>query len=180
MYPNLFKGLGKMEPEHHITLKEDTSPKVYPPRRILASLQEKIKEELGNMEKTGVIKKIDEPTEWINSMVAVEKPSGGLRICLDPRDLNKAIKREHYQLPTFEEIASRLSGTKLFTKLDANNGYWQVPPDKESIRLMTFNTPFGRYQFTRLPYGVHSAQEVFNKRINQSFGGISQVETDIA
>ena len=178
MYPNLFKGLRKMEPEHHIKLKEDISPNVHPPRKILASLWEKIKEELNNMQKTGVIRKIDEPTEWVNSMVVLETPTGVLRIYLDPRDLYKAIKSKYYQLPTFEEIASRLSGAKLLTKLDANKGYWQIPLDKESIRL-TFNTPFGRYQFTRLPYGVHSAQDVFHKRINQSFDGISQVETDI-
>ena len=58
MYPNLFKGLGKIEPEHHIKLKEDISPKVHPPRKILASLREKVKEEMNNMEKTGVIKKL--------------------------------------------------------------------------------------------------------------------------
>ena len=91
MYPNLFKGLRKMEPEHHIKLKEGISPKVHPPRKIPASLWEKIKEELDNIEKTGVIRKIDEPTEWINSIVVVEKLSGGLRICLAPRDLSKAI-----------------------------------------------------------------------------------------
>ena len=98
---------------------------------------------------------------------------------MDPRDLNIAIKREYSQLPTFEEIASRLSGAELFMKLDANKGYWQIPLDEERIRLTTFNTPFGRYQFTSLPYGVHSAQEVSHKRINQSFDGISQLETDI-
>ena len=128
---------------------------------------------------TGVIKKVDEPTEWVNSLVVGEKPNGDLRICLDPRDLNKAIKREYYQLPTFEEISSRLSGAKVFTKLDANQGYWQIPLDEESIRLTTFNTPFGRYQYSRLPYGIHSAQEVFHKRVSQNFDGISQVETDI-
>ena len=64
-------------------------------------------------------------------------------------------------------------------KLDANKGYWQIPPGEESIRFTTFIIPFGRYQFTRLPYGVHSAQEVFCKSINQSFDGISQVESDI-
>ena len=112
-------------------------------------------------------------------MVVVKKPSRGLKIFFDPRDLNKAIKREYYQLTTFEEIASRLSGAKLFTKLDANKRYWQIPLDEESIRFTTFNTPFGMYQFIRLPYGVHSAQEVFHKRTNQSFDGISQVETDI-
>ena len=102
MYPNLFKGLGKIEPEHPIKLKEDISPNIHPPRNIPSSLQEKIKEELDNMEKTGVIRNIGQPTEWVNSMVVVEKPSGGLRICLDPRDLNKAVKREYYQLPIFE------------------------------------------------------------------------------
>ena len=109
----------------------------------------------------------------------VEKPSGGLRICLDPRDLNKAIKREYCQLQTFEEIATILSGAKLFTKQDANKGYWRLLLDKESIRLTTFNTLFGSYQFTRLPYGVHSGQEDFHNRINQSFDGILQVEIDI-
>ena len=123
MHPNLFKGLGKMEPEHPIKLKDDISPKVHLPRKIPANLLEKIKEELGNMEKTGGIRKIDETAEWVSSMVVVEKPSGVLRICLDPRNLNKAIKREYYQLPTFEEVASRISGAKLFTKLDANKGY---------------------------------------------------------
>ena len=118
---------------------------MHSPGKIPGSLWEKIKEELDNMEKIGVIRKIDEPTEWVNSMVMVEKPSGGLRIYLDPRDLNKAIKKEYYQLPTFEEIASRLSGAKLFTKLDANKGYLQIPLHQESIRLMTFNTIFGRY-----------------------------------
>ena len=166
-----------METEYHIKLKEDISPKAHPPRKIPASLQEKIKEELDNMEKTSVIRKIDKPTEWVNTVVVVEKQNGGLRICFDPRDLNKTIKREYYQLPTFEEIATRQSGAKLFMKLDANKRYWHIPLDEESIRLTTFNTPFGRYQFASLPYGAHLAQDVFHKRINQSFDGISQVET---
>ena len=90
MYPNLFKGLEKMEPKHHIKVKEDISPKVHPPRKIPTSLWEKIKEELDNIEKTGVMRKIGKPTEWVKSMVVVEKPSGGLIICLDPRDLKQS------------------------------------------------------------------------------------------
>ena len=115
MYPNLFKDLEKIEPEHHIKLKEDISPKVHPSRKICASSWakiRKIKKELDRMEKADdhVIRKIEESTEWVNSIVVVEKQSGRLIICLDPRDLNKAIKREDYQLPIFEEITSRLSG----------------------------------------------------------------------
>ena len=66
------------------------------------------------MEKKGVIRKVDVPTDWVNSVVIVEKPGPGkLRICLDPKHLNQAIKQEHYQLPTVEEIATRVSGAKV-------------------------------------------------------------------
>jgi hypothetical protein len=100
-------------------------------------------------------------------------------LCLDPRDLNKELQREHYQLPTFEEISTRLAGAKVFTKMDANKGYWQIPLDEESSYLTTMNTPNGRYRFKRLPFGIHSAQEVFHKRIYQSFSDINKIETDI-
>ena len=89
-----------------------------------------------------MIIKVDEPTEWVSSLVVVEKPDGSIRLCLDPRDLNKVVKREHYQLPTFEEIATRLSGAHYFSKLDANKGYWQIPLDEASSKLTVFSTPF--------------------------------------
>ena len=72
------------------------------------------------MVKNGVITPIQEPTDWVNSLVIVEKPNGKLRICLDPRPLNRAIKREHYQLPTTENILSQMSGARYFSKLDAS------------------------------------------------------------
>ena len=132
------------------------------------------------MEKKGVIRKVDVPTDWVNSIAIVEKPgTGKLRICLDPRHLNQAIKREHYQLPTVEEIATRVSGAKVFSKLDARHGYWQIPLDESSQLLTTFNTPFGRWCFTRMPLGIKSAQEVFQKRISQQFDELEGVATDI-
>ena len=72
------------------------------------------------MEKRGVIRKVEEPTGWVSSMAIVEKPEGRLRICLVSRHLNKAIKREHFQLPTLEDITTRMANAKWFTKLDAN------------------------------------------------------------
>ena len=86
--------------------------------------------------------------------------------------------REHYQLPTFDEIVSRLTGATRFTKLDANKGYWQIALD-ESSKLTTTNTPYGRYCFLQLPYGLHSAQEIFHKRISQEFEVMDGIETDI-
>ena len=127
--------------EHRIQIKENATPVIHPPRKIPAALRDRLKKELDTMEKNSVIKRIEEPTEWVNSLVLVEKPDGSLRICLDPRDLNKAIKREHYQLPKFDEIGSRLTGATKFTKLDANKGYWQIPLDEQSSKLTTTNTP---------------------------------------
>ena len=77
-----------------------------------------------------VIRRVDKPTEWVNALVVIEKPkSQKLRICLDPRPLNKVIQREHFQLSTIEDITSRLTGAKVSSKLDANHGYWQIPLD---------------------------------------------------
>ena len=78
------------------------------------------------MEKLKVIERVYEPTERVNSMVTVGKPKGKLRICIDPRDLNKAIKREHYPMKTIEEIASRMPNATTFSVLDARSGFWHV------------------------------------------------------
>ena len=122
---------------------------------------------------------MDVPTEWINSLVIVEKAIGALRICLDPRDLNKVIKREHFQLPSWQEISRRIADENFFTKLDANHGFWQIPLHQDSSILITFNTPFGRYKFLRMPFGILSAQEVFHKRVCQYFDKIDGCETNI-
>ena len=144
MYPNVFTGLGNLTPAYKMQIQSEVMPVVYAPRKIPATIREKLKDELVRMEKDGVIAKVDIPTEWVHSLVIVEKPNGTLRICLDPHDLNKAIKREHFQLPSWEEISGRIADAKFFTKIDANHGYWQIPLHKESSMLTTFNTPIGR------------------------------------
>mgnify|MGYP001564044659 CR=1 FL=1 len=68
------------------------------------------------MEKMGVISKVNEPTDWANSMVVTQKPNGALRVCLDPRDLNENIKREHYQLPKKEEIYAEMQGAQIYSQ----------------------------------------------------------------
>ena len=90
-----------------------------------------------------------------------------MRICIDPKELNKVIKRPHYAHPFAEGLLSQIRGAKYFTKLDASNAYWQIELDKESSNLLTFNSPFGRYQFLRMPYGIHSASDVCQQKIAQ-------------
>ena len=124
------------------------------------------------MERLQIIESVEIPTDWVNAMVVVEKPNGKLRVCLDPRPLNLAIKRHHHQLPTADEIFSEMQGAKIFSKLDASSGYWQVPVDEDSSFLLTFMTPFGRYKFKRMPYGIHSASEIFQKAISDIIADI--------
>ncbi|CAC5381940.1 E3 ubiquitin-protein ligase DTX4 [Mytilus coruscus] len=116
-FPKVFTGLGCLEKPNHIKIDSSVNPVINPPRKIPAA------------EKS---LKVDEPTDWVSSLVVVEKPkTGKLRICLDPRNLNKAIKREHFALPTIEDITTRLTGAKYLSKLDCNNGYWQLRMDKK-------------------------------------------------
>ena len=73
------------------------------------------------MLKMNIITPIEELIDWVNSKVVVETPNGKLRICIDRRNLNKAIKGPHYTIPTTEEILLKMEGAKRFTKLDAKN-----------------------------------------------------------
>ena len=109
-------------------------------------------------------------------MVTVIKLNGKLRICIDPRDLNKAVKREHYPTKTVEKVVARMPNAKIFSVLDASSGFWQIELDNESSKLCTFNTPFGRYMFKRLPFGLCSAQDVFQDVMSEIFSGIEGVE----
>ena len=179
-FKDVFSGLGCLKQPYHIKLDPTVKLVISPPRNQPVTIRDRLKTELNKMESMGVIVAVEEPTDWVNSLVVVEKPkTKQLRICLDPRPLNKAIMREHFQLPTLDDIATRLHGAKVFSKLDANHGYWQIPLDRASQLLTTFNTPFGRYCYTRLPFGISSAQEVFQKRMYQLFGDLPGVETDI-
>ena len=171
-YSDLFTGLGKFKQTHTLHLRDDAVPVVHAPRRVPEALLGRLETELKRMEELGVIVKVTEPTDWVSSLVLIEKHDKSLRVCLDPKDLNKAIKRTHYPLPTVDDLLNKLSGAKFFSKLDASSGYWQIPVDEESSQLLTFNSPFGRYRFTRVPFGIHSASELFQRTIEDMIRGI--------
>ena len=156
-------------------MKDDAQPKIHPPRKVPLSLIPKLKETLARLEKTGVISKSDKPSDWVNSLVIVEKKDGSLRLCLDPKDLNKAIKREYFKPPSIETISSKLSGKKVFTVIDMTNCYWHKKLDEKSSELCTFNTPFGRYKFNRMPFGICSASDIAQKMVENHFGNIDGV-----
>ena len=176
-YADVFDGLGLIPGECKIHLDPNAIPVVHPPRRVPIAIRDLLKKELDRMEKAEVITKVITPTKWVNSLVAFEKAPGKLRVCLDPQDLNNAILRPHYPMRTLDDIMPQLSGARYFTKLDARSGYWAIKLEKESSFLTTFNTPYGRYRFLRLPFGIKSSQDEFQFHIDQCFEGLSGVET---
>ena len=149
-YEDAFTGLSCLPGEYHIEAHPAIKPVQHAPRRVPVPIKSKLKEKIDEMEKQGIIFKETKPTGWISSLVAVQKP-GKLRMWIDPLDLNRAIKRPKYQMPTVVEVLLKLSRAKVFTVLDAKNGFHKVKLDNESSLLTTFWTPFGRYRYLRMP-----------------------------
>lgn len=175
-YSDVFSGLGELSEQYTICTNPDVPPVVHPPRKLPISLLDTVKNELDKMVKNSIIAPVTEPTQLVSSMVVAHKKNSKIRICLDPRDLNKAIMRSHYPLPTIEQVTPQLTKAKVFTVLDAKTGFWQVKFDQQSSYLTTFNTPFGRYRWIRMPFGISSAPEVWQQRMNQIVEGLKYVE----
>ncbi|ETX01927.1 MAG: hypothetical protein ETSY2_36450 [Candidatus Entotheonella gemina] len=122
------------------------------------------------MEELGVIARVNQPTEWCAGMVVVPKANSQVRICVDLTRLNLSVKRERHPLPAVDQTLAQLAEAKVFTKLDANSGFWQIPLAPSSSLLTTFITPFGRYCFHRLPFGISSA---FQRRMSEALSGLT-------
>ena len=132
-FPAVFHVLGNLGEAYEIKLKPDAKPRaLFAPRRVPLSLHNKVLEELNRMESIGVISKVSEPTAWCAGMVVVPKQNGNLQICVDLKPLNENVLCEVHPLPKDDETLAQLAGAKIFSKLDANSGFWQIPLAKES------------------------------------------------
>ena len=146
-------------------------------RRVPIPLLPQFEAELRRMEQNGIIERVTEPTDWCAPMVPVMRPKKGkVRICVDLRRLNESVMREKRTLPILDDVLHKLTGSPVFSKLDASSGFLQIPLDIGSSKLTTFITPFGRYCFRRLPFGITSAPEIFQDKMEQLLEGLPGVE----
>ena len=167
-FPKVFNGLGNLSGDYTIQLRSDATPHaIFTPRHVPLPLHQQVTDELNRMEADGVISKVSQPTPWCAGMVVVPKKNGRVRICVDLKPLNQSVLREVHPLPKVDETLARLSGAKVFSKLDANSGFWQIPLSPSSRLLTTFITPVGRYCFNKLPFGISSAPEHFQRRMSE-------------
>ena len=118
----------------------------------------------------------------MNSIVPVKKPDGSLRLCLDPKDLNKAIKRNQWYCRTIDDVLPELAQLEVVSMTDTNSGYQKVLLDLASSLLTTFNTPWGKFRFQKLPFGLKMAGDVFKERldkITRLLDGVISIADDI-
>lgn len=135
-YTDAFEGdLGTLEGLRKLNVDPSGPPSIAPSRRVPFAIKPKLKVELERLTYIGVLMPVDERTDWVSNLVIATKESGDLRLCLDPQQLNKALKRERYPLPVMDDVLSDLSRAKVLTKIDARNGYWHVQIDDQSSKL---------------------------------------------
>ncbi|XP_067933567.1 uncharacterized protein [Watersipora subatra] len=127
-FPNLFRGLGLLKGYcYKISLRHESKPVcIFTPRKVLLPLREKPRRKLEEMVHQRVISPMTEATDWCSGMVPVLKPSGEVRICVDLTGLNRAVRRETFPMPAVDDSIALLGNSKIFLKLDANSGFWQM------------------------------------------------------
>lgn len=175
-FPELFtEGIGCVKDfEYRIDIDRDAEGIQRPARRVPQKLQSKAKAIIDEMVANGVAMRMRDPTKFVSQLTIVEQRNK-LRACIDPTDLNKHIKRRHHPLKTFEDINSKLAGSKYYRKFDCAKGFWQIKLHPDSYKLTTFATPWERYCFTRMPFGICSAPEVYQQLMEDVIEGLENV-----
>ena len=176
-YPDLFKGIGLMDSEISIKLKDGAIPHVEPIRRVPHAMQEPLKLELEKLVKEGILHKVDisEPIEWLNSFVCVKKPNSKIRLCLDPTHLNRWIIRPRHSAKLVDDVLHNLNGAKFFLVVDSTSSFYNHKLDEESSKLTTFGTPFERYRYLRMPMGASLSSDIYQVQSRLSPGKYSEL-----
>ena len=166
LFPNSFDCIRDMQGEYDIKTDPTIPPVQHRRWKVPTEYKEEIEKEPAEMVQQGIITKQTEPTPWVSSLMYPKKANGKLRICLDPKNLNKAIIWENHKAPTLEEIAHALTGATKFFKVDSNKAFFEMHLTEEASLLTMFNTHFGRYRFLCVPFTLKMSQDIFQMRMD--------------
>ena len=171
-FPSLTNGMGEYKGEPvRIHVDESIKPVAQPHRRIPFHVRKQVEENLRQLGNDSIIERAEGPTPWVSPIVVVPKPQklNEIRICVNMRCLNKAITRERHIIPTIDDVISDLIGCKVFSKIDLNQGYHQVPLHSDSRPLTTFSTHVGLFRYKGLNFGLSCAAEVFQRKVSDQW-----------
>ena len=166
LFPNSFDYIGDMQGEYNIKTNPTVPPVQHRRQKVPIEYKEEIEKDLAEMVQQRIITKQTEPTPWVSSLTYPKKANGKLRICLDPKDLNKAIIHENHKAPTLKEIAHVLMGATKFSKVDGNKAFFSMHLTEEALLLTMFNTHLGRYRFLHVPFRLKMSQDIFQMRMD--------------
>ena len=126
IYGDVFTGIGECNKPYDIEVDSSIPPVTQHCWKVPYTRYDNLKQTPSDLEEKGIVASVVTPTDWVHKLVITEKPDGGMRVCLDQKALNKAIKRERYEIPTRSDVQSRLSGMKIFTVIDMKDGHGHV------------------------------------------------------
>ena len=178
-------GLGKLKGDKiKLNIDKEHTPKAQPQRRILFHIRADIQRALEELEQQDIIERVPEnqPTPWVSPIVAVPKKDGGVRICVDMRLANEAIKRVRHPIPTVDDVSFELNGAQYFSKLDLSQAYHQLELEEASRYITTFSTHIGLFRYKPLNYGTNAAAEIFQHTLQaqlQGLQGVKNIADDI-
>ena len=141
------------------------------PYRLAPKEREVIRAEVAKMLKLGVIRPSRSP--WGARPVLVAKPDGSQRFCIDFRELNKLTKFDAMPIPRIDDTLAALAGSKYFSQMDANSGFWQQELEEADREKTSFITPDGQFEFNTQPFGLINASSNFQRLMNTVLGGLT-------
>ena len=165
-YPKCFEGIGKLKDfQLTIPIDKDVKPIAKPMRRVPYNLKDKYVSKIEQLEQADIIEPVDGPSPWVSIPVIIPKENGDIRVCMDLRDANYALRRERFPIPTVDEVLQELNNSTVFSKLDLKDAYHQIELSNECREITTFITPKGLYRYKRLMFGISCAPEMYQKCI---------------
>ena len=161
-YPNVFcDEPGKTEVCELVIRTGDSPPIASAPYRVPDKLKQEVKKEIDQLVEMGVASPSHSP--WASPIVPVVKKDGKIRLCVDYRKLNGVTQSDPYYMVTLDEILERVGESGCLSKLDLSKGFYQIGVEKESSEKTAFVSPFGKYAFNRMPFGIKNAPAVFQR-----------------
>lgn len=146
----------------------DETPVTYRPYRLSIAEKEIVRDIVNELRENDIIEESD--SAYASPVLLVSKKTGGYRLCVDYRALNRKTVKDLYPLPRIDDQLDLLSGNNFFVSLDMSSGYYQIPIKDSCKHLTAFITPDGLYQFKRAPFGLANCPAVFQRTVNKMLG----------
>jgi hypothetical protein len=138
------------------------------PHMLKLKYKEKVKTKIDRMLDVGIIESVEE-SEWINPMVVQDKKTGGIRICVDMRELNDTCLHDPFPMPFTDDVLENVGGQETYSFTDGFSRYYQIKIAQEDRHKTTFATEWGSYQYTVMPFGLKNAPVMFSRVVVAAF-----------